>query len=81
MDENEKPPQEINLTEEGIAAHAAAMEGADWWWIYEREAALPACPRCGARQILSIDGSAICEEECGPDTDDGAQPRKVNPSS
>jgi hypothetical protein len=57
-------PAPIRQTAADVDAHAAARQEQDWWWLYEAEAALPACPRCGARQALSMTGQPVCEEEC-----------------
>ena len=57
-------PAPITLSLADVDAHAAEMQAQDWWWLFEAEAALPACPRCGARQQLSMSGAPICEEDC-----------------
>jgi hypothetical protein len=69
MTEPPAEPEPISLTGADMDVHAATMQGQDWWWLYEAEAARPACPRCGARQVLSMKGAPVCEEDCPPSVD------------
>ena len=61
---------EGRLTAAAIDAHAAEMTSQPWWGLVEAELALPPCPVCGDRQLLTIDGSALCESAPHADTDD-----------
>lgn len=49
------------LSLDAVDVHAEDMVSQPWWHLHAAEAALPACPVCGDRQALLLDGSAACE--------------------
>jgi len=55
---------DVHVTDADIAAHAEEMRHQAWWPLFEAEQRLAPCPSCGARRLLLVDGTGVCEDGC-----------------